>query len=85
MLPVAFKDHDDYVWNIEFSPNSNYLMAGTRDGVLKLWPTKPELMAQDICKYLIRNMSKNEWDRFVGEDIGYVSTCEKAGVSPQNK
>ncbi len=85
MLPVAFKDHDDYVWNIEFSPNSDYLLAGTRDGILKLWPTKPELMAQDICKYLIRNMSKTEWDRFVGEDIGYVSTCEKAGVSPQNE
>ncbi len=82
MLPVAFKDHRDYVWNIEFSPDSDYLMAGTKKGVLKMWPTKPELMAQDICKYLIRNMTSKEWDRYVGEDIYYVKTCEKAGVSP---
>lgn len=84
MLPVVFKDHDDYVWNIEFSPDSDYLLAGTRDGVLKLWPTKPDLMAQDICKYLIRNMTRTEWDRFVGEDINYVNTCEKAGITPSN-
>ena len=83
MLPVAFKDHDDYVWSIEFNTNSDYLLAGTKDGILKLWPTKPDLMAQDICKYLYRNMADDEWDMFVGDDIDYVKTCEKAGVDPE--
>jgi len=82
MLPVAFKDHKDYVWSIAFNNTSDYLLAGTKDGVLKLWPTRPDLMAGDICKYLFRNMSKLEWDRFVGEDIRYINTCEKAGVVP---
>lgn len=85
MLPVAFKDHDDYVWSIEFNADSNYLLAGTRDGILKLWPTKLDLMAQDICKYLYRNMTKLEWDRYVGDDIIYVNTCEKAGVIPSGE
>jgi WD40 repeat protein len=82
MLPVAFKDHQDYVWSIEFNASSDYLLAGTKDGVLKLWPTKPDLMAEDLCKYLYRNLDKTEWDRYVGEDIQYVNTCEKAGVIP---
>ncbi len=82
MLPVAFKDHQDYVWSIEFNASSDYLLAGTKDGVLKLWPTKPDLMAEDLCKYLYRNLDKTEWDRYVGEDIRYVNTCEKAGVAP---
>jgi WD40 repeat protein len=81
MLPVAFKDHDDYVWSIEFSMDSDYLLAGTRSGVLKLWPTKPEFMAQDICKYLFRNMNRTEWGRYVGDDIDFVNTCEKAGIN----
>lgn len=84
MLPVAFKDHDDFVWSIEFNSSSDYLLAGTKDGVLKLWPTKPDLMAQDLCKYLFRNMTDVEWDRYVGDDIEYVNTCEKAGVVPTN-
>jgi len=82
MLPVAFKDHQDYVWSIEFNASSDYLLAGTKDGVLKLWPTKPDLMAEDLCKYLYRNLSNSEWDRYVGEDIQYVNTCEQAGVAP---
>ena len=85
MLPVAFKDHDDYVWSIEFNTNSDYLLAGTKDGILKLWPTKLDLMAQDICKYLYRNLDKKEWDRYVGDDINYVNTCEKAGIIPSEE
>ncbi len=85
MLPVAFKDHQDFVWSIEFSETSDYLLAGTKDGVLKLWPTKPDLMAEDICKYLYRNLSSMEWNRYVGDDIDYVNTCEKAGVSPSDQ
>lgn len=84
MLPVVFKDHNDYVWSIEFSHDNNYLLAGTKDGVLKLWPTKAELIAEDMCKYLIRNMKKLEWDRYVGEDVEYVKTCENAGMTPPN-
>lgn len=82
MLPVAFKDHKDYVWSISFNKTSDYLLAGTKDGVLKLWPTRPDLMAGDICRYLFRNMDKKEWDRYVGEDIKYINTCERAGVVP---
>jgi WD40 repeat protein len=82
MLPVVFKDHSDFVWSIEFNSSSDYLLAGTKDGVLKLWPTKLDLMAQDICKYLLRNMTSIEWERYVGADIEYVNTCEKAGVIP---
>lgn len=82
MLPVAFRDHDDYVWSIEFNANSDYLLAGTKNGILKLWPTKPDLMAQDICKYIIRNMTSLEWERYVGEDIDFVNTCEQAGIIP---
>lgn len=81
MLPVAFKDHNDFVWSIAFSPNGNYLLAGTRKGILKVWPTKPELLADDVCRYLIRNMTKQEWQRYVGEDIPYIYTCDRDGIN----
>jgi WD40 repeat protein/energy-coupling factor transporter ATP-binding protein EcfA2 len=85
MLPVAFKDHDDFVWSIEFTSSGDYLLTGTKSGVLQLWPTRPDLMAQDLCKYLDRNMDKEEeWNRYVGADVEYVNTCEKAGVVPTN-
>ena len=30
-------------------------------------------------------MTKLEWDRYVGDDINYVNTCEKAGVIPSGE
>ncbi len=80
MLPVAFKDHNEFVWSTAFSPSGNYLLAGTRDGTLKVWPTRPELLADDVCKYLVRNMTRQEWERYVGEDIPYVYTCDQVGI-----
>ncbi len=84
MLPVAFRDHNDYVWSIEFSRDNNYLLAGTKDGILKLWPTKAELLAEDMCKYVFRNLSPTEWERYVGEGVEYVKTCENAVITPPN-
>jgi WD40 repeat protein len=81
MLPMAFKDHHEYVWCIDFTPDGDYLMAGTRSGNLKLWPTRLNLLAQDICQYLMRNMNRVEWNRYVGEDIPYERTCESAGTT----
>ena len=78
MLPMAFKDHKDYVWSIKYTADGNYLLAGTKDGALKVWPTKPGLLADDICQYLLRDMTAKEWDRYVGEDIKFEKTCQKA-------
>ncbi len=78
MLPIGYRDHKDYVWSIEFSPDSNYLLAGTKSGILKKWPTKPDILASELCKYITRNMTKKEWDRYVGEDIDFENTCETA-------
>ena len=63
------------------------LLAGTRDGVLKVWPTRPEYLADDICSHLVRNMSRAEWQRYVGEDIPYMSACkvQDTGGEPKNE
>jgi ABC-type oligopeptide transport system ATPase subunit len=81
MLPMAFKDHKDFVWSIDFTADGDYLLAGTRDGQLKRWPTNFDRLAEDICKYLQRNMTRKEWDRYVGEDIDYRTTCGAAGAT----
>lgn len=74
-LPLVFKDHDDHVWDISFNPQGTFLLAGVRSGKVKVWPTKPEMLADMICGKLIRNMTKNEWKRYVAEDIPYRKTC----------
>ena len=74
-LPIQMTDNDAYVWDIEFSPNSDYLLAACADGELRIWATNPALMANEMCQLLKRNMSREEWDTYVGHDIPFEHTC----------
>ncbi|MBL3655690.1 nSTAND1 domain-containing NTPase [Fulvivirga sediminis] len=74
-LPLKMSDNDAYVWDIKFSPDSNYLLAACGDGELRVWPTKLSLMAEKMCSVLERNMTEEEWNTYVGHDIPFQSTC----------
>ncbi len=74
-LPIKMTDNDAYVWDIEFTKDSQYIIAGCGDGDIRLWPTNPDLLSQTMCNELKRNMSEEEWKTYVGNDIAYRNTC----------
>jgi len=75
-LPVVMGDNfGAYAWDVTFSNNDDYLVIATQDGDIKKWPINADLMANEICKNLTRNMSINEWERFVGNNIEFRNTC----------
>ncbi|MFA0964244.1 hypothetical protein AB9P05_20720 [Roseivirga sp. BDSF3-8] len=75
--PFVLKDHYSYVWDIMFSPDGKYLLTANRSGVIKSWPVTPDLLAEKFCDLLQRNLTSQEWDRYVAEDIPYDDTCNK--------
>lgn len=74
--PIVLKDHPTWVWSIAFSPDDEQILAGTQEQIIRSWPTKVETMSDKLCGKLTRNMTKDEWDIFVSEDLTYESTCE---------
>ncbi|NMM48461.1 nSTAND1 domain-containing NTPase [Marinigracilibium pacificum] len=74
--PIVLRDHEDWVWSIQFTPDNNFLLAGCRDHLIRLWPTQTKLMAKKLCEKLKRDMSPQEWESYVGEDIPYETTCK---------
>ena len=74
-LPIVMKDHDSYVWDISFSSDSKFIIAGTNSDVLKIWPTQSDYFAQDMCNRLTRNMNATEWELYVPAGINYTITC----------
>ena len=82
--PIVLSDHHDWVWSITFTPDDEQLLAGlqstaeTLKGIeetIHAWPTKVETMSNILCSEISRNMTKEEWDLFVGDDLTYEKTC----------
>lgn len=74
-LPIILDDHEGYVWDLDFSDDGNYIVASLGTGSVKIWPVKPDLMAQNICDMILRNMTPDEWKTYVGTEIDYQKTC----------
>lgn len=74
--PIKLADHPNWVWSIAFTPDDQQLLAGTQEQIIKSWPTNVETMSNKLCSVAKRNMTKDEWDIFVSEDLTYERTCE---------
>ncbi len=89
--PIVLSDHD-WVWDVAFSPDDEQLVVGINsvkenigsiDYPIHVWPTRVETMSGILCPLATRNMTKDEWDIFVGEDLKYESTCPN--LPPNNQ
>jgi WD40 repeat protein/energy-coupling factor transporter ATP-binding protein EcfA2 len=76
-LPVVMGNNNGFIWDIEFAKGSNYLIAACSESEIRVWPTDPSLLAEQICPKLKRNMTQDEWRKYVGEieEIPYEYTC----------
>jgi ABC-type oligopeptide transport system ATPase subunit len=75
-LSIILQDNfESYVWDVDFSPDDNYIIVGTRSDLIKRWPVKASLYANEICEKVSRNMSLEEWERYVGNGIEFRNTC----------
>ena len=76
-LPVVMENNNGFIWDIEFSKGSDYLVAACSESEVRIWPTNPALLAEEICPKLSRNMTQDEWLKYVGSDIKFEETCNK--------
>ena len=76
-LPITMDNNNGFIWDIAFTPESKYLIAACSESEIRVWPTDPELMAQQICPKLKRNMTMDEWKTYVGAGVEtkYEPTC----------
>lgn len=82
--PVVLNDQtrDNWVWSAAFTPDDKQLLIAVHNSgqkvkqSIRVWPVTAEAMAKALCSYVKRNLSKDEWQNFVGSDLPYERTCE---------
>jgi WD40 repeat protein len=81
--PINFNDIDGLIMTIEFSQDGRLIVSGTFEGSGNLIgrPTNADIIAQDMCKTISRNLTADEWSAYVGKDIGYEKTCTESNFN----
>ena len=82
--PIVLTDKTvgDWIWSATFSPDDEQLMVGIHSSnsnnakeTIHVWPTKVATMANSLCTYVDRNLTKDEWDAYAA-GLQYERTCE---------
>ena len=61
--------------SVVFHPDGLSALSLSADGELRQWELRTERLASALCGMVLRNLTRSEWDRFVGADIEYERTC----------
>jgi hypothetical protein len=69
------ENNNGYIFDIVFTRDSDYLIATTSESEIRVWPTDHAILAAKVCPQMSRNMTSDEWDKYVGNDIEYEYTC----------
>lgn len=73
-LPVILEDHDSWVYSIAFSDDGNKVFTSSADKTVKINSINIKELAKKIRTNTSRNMTKDEWSKYVGTDITYEKT-----------
>jgi WD40 repeat protein len=77
-LPIVIQDDNEVfrVSSLAFSPDGNSIMIGCDKSQIQIWPTDLAQIADQYCGKLNRNLTKEEWSRYIGDEENYRKTCQ---------
>ena len=75
-VPIGrpLEGHEDRIQTVAFRRNGQLIHSASRNGALHLWAA-PTRWPDMLCSKLTRNMSPEQWKRWVSKDIDYLPQC----------
>ncbi|HUF09518.1 MAG TPA: hypothetical protein VMO47_09370, partial [Rhodothermales bacterium] len=71
--PRGTLPHPTLVMSVAFTTDSKAVVSVDSAGVVRRWDA-PDAWIDDICSKVVRNLSRAEWNRYVGE-LPYLTPC----------
>ncbi len=77
LQPIVLDDFDTWVFGLTFSADGKRLLAGGADRTIRSWNVDPDELYQKVLEKANRDMTIDEWERFIGKDIPYEKSVKQ--------
>ena len=67
--------------SVAFSPDGSRIVSGSHGKTLGLWPG-PKAWPDEFCEKLTRNLSHEEWRKWLSPDTPYIKQCAGLPIPP---
>jgi hypothetical protein len=73
---------EDSVIAVAFSPDGHWVVSGSDDDILYVWPYEPQYLIGNACSRVTRNLTRTEWKQYIGDALPYQAVCPKWPIEP---
>jgi WD40 repeat protein len=80
---IARLAHDEVVTSVAFSSDGQYVLSGSEDGAVRLWMYRPDDLIRHACLRTARNLTRDEWQQYVGDALPYQAVCENLPIETE--
>lgn len=81
---IARGSPDNGLLSVTFSPNDQYLVFAGTDGTVYKWLYQPEDLIGDGCTRVTRNLTRAEWELYIGDILPYQAICDNLPIEPES-
>ncbi|HMZ07733.1 MAG TPA: hypothetical protein PK078_08955, partial [Anaerolineales bacterium] len=81
---VARMTLDVTVNYVAFSSDGKYVVSGINDNTARMWEWQPKDVIANACKSMPRNLTRAEWDQYIGDALPYQAVCPNLPIEPES-